>query len=232
MRLIHSFNAFLKNHVNLNQTRVDKAKETSETLTSFVKNAEPTSPLFMSTAPQGSIRQGTIIKPRTDETEFDVDLLLRLKHQQGWSARNYLDVVEAAFLASDRYKDMVNPDGNRCVTIEYVGDFHVDVVPSVEINGQCWIMNHQSNQFELTDGDGYANWFSQQNAKTNAHLAKVVRLAKYLRDHHAWEAKSILLTTLLGRQVSAADTATTFPDVPTTLFVLTTRLDAWLQGQL
>jgi hypothetical protein len=49
------------------------------------------------------------------------------------------------------------------VTIDYADDFHVDVVPSIEIDGRCWIMNRKTNEFEATDGDGYARWFAGQN---------------------------------------------------------------------
>ncbi len=233
MKFIHSFTSFLKNHVNLNQTRVDKAAQTFDAISSFLENADETSSFFMSTAKQGSLRQGTIIKPRTDDTEFDVDLLLRLEAQADWEPVNYLSVVRDAFAASDRYKDMVDDDPNihRCVTIDYEGDFHLDVVPSIEVDGQCWIMNGDTNKLEPTDGDGYAEWFAGQNAKTGGQLVRVVRLVKYLRDQHKLPVKSILLTTLLGQQVQSTDTAANYPDVPTALLLLLERLDKWLQEQ-
>ena len=88
---------------------------------------------------------------------------------------------------SDRYKNIVDRRGKtRCVTIDYAtNDFHVDIVPSVERSGQCYIMNLKTNQCELTDGDGYAAWFSGRNDVTGgAELVRVVRLCKYLRDEH------------------------------------------------
>lgn len=234
MKLLHSFDRFLADCVNLNKTRVDQANNAFDTLTSFLENHDDVSDLFIDTFKQGSLRQGTIIKPRVEETEFDVDLLLRLTAIDDWSPRDYLDLIHAAFKSSDRYKEIVDRRGkHRCVTIDYAtNNFHVDVVPSIEKDGQCWIMNRESNEFEVTDGDGYAAWFAGRNALTGGkQLIKVVRLVKYLRDEHEWPVKSILLTTLLGQQVLNGDTASLYSDVPTALQLLMKRLDDWLQSQ-
>ncbi len=138
MKLTHSFATFLKSTVNLNQTRVDQADAAFDTLTSFVKNAAETKDIFKKSSRQGSLRQGTIIKPRTDETEFDVDMLVDVKEVADWKAADYLDAFHKAFKNSDRYKELVDRRGkHRCVTIDYAtNDFHVDVVPSIERSGQ------------------------------------------------------------------------------------------------
>lgn len=229
MKFAHSFAAFLKNTVNLNQTRVDQANAAFDTLTSFVKNAAETKDIFKKSSRQGSLRQGTI-KPRTDETEFDVDMLVDVKDVAGWKAADYLDAFHNAFKNSDRYEESADRRGKlRCVTIDYAtNDFHVDVAPSIERSGQCDIMNRKTNAFELTDGDGYAAWFSGRNDITGGHeLVRVVRLCKDLRDEHGWPIKSILLTTLLGLRVYNSDKPTTFADTPTALVNLLYRTDNW-----
>lgn len=234
MKFIHSFDAFLKNRVNLNQTRVDQANGAYDTLTSFLANALETKLHVVDTSKQGSLRQGTIIKPRTNETEFDVDLLVRMETVPDWEPTDYLNAIKSAFEHSDRYKGLVDTRGkHRCITIDYAtNDFHVDVVPSIEGDGQCYVMNRDSNQFEVTDGDGYAKWFQGRAAIAGGmSLVRVVRLCKYLRDEHEWPVKSVLLTTLLGLQVRNEDTADVFPDIPTSVVRLLTRLDSWLQAQ-
>src|SRR6185436_1116988 len=117
---------------------------------------------------------------------------------------------------------------HRCVTIDYAtNDFHVDIVPSVEWSGQCYIMNRKTNAFELTDGDGYAAWFSGRKDITGgAELVRVVRLCKYLRDEHNWPVKSILLTTLLGLQVYDGDSSAKYVDTPTALITIVSRTDS------
>ena len=232
MRFINSFKALLEDLVNLSHTRVDKANDTFDTLTSFFTNADATKDVFVATTRQGSLRQGTIIRPRAEDAEFDVDMLLRMKHVEDWHPLDYLNAVSAAFASSERYQDLLlSPPSSRCETIDYAGDSHVDVVPSIEYGGQAWIMNRTTNKFEPTDGDGYAAWFNAQNAKTGGQLVRVVRLAKYLRDEHEWPIKSILLTTMLAGLVRTSDTPAVYPDTPTALRVLFDRWDAWLQAQ-
>ena len=232
MKLPKSFEAFMRDEVNLNQTRVDKANAAFDTLTSFLENHEVFRKYYVDTSKQGSLRQATIIKPRKDGAEFDVDMLVEMKAMTNWSPIDYLDTVHQAFSSSARYEDLVDRRGkHRCVTIDYAGDFHVDVVPTIIGPDGQWIMNRETDEFESTDGSGYAAWFKQHNHTTNGHLVRCVRLAKYLRDEHEWVVKSILLTTLLGQQVRGSDTSAMHPDVATTLRVLVKRLDGWLQQQ-
>jgi len=92
-------------------------------------------------------------------------------------------------------------------------------------------MNKNTNRFEITDGDGYAQWFENQTVVTNGFLVESVRLMKYLRDIKGkFLAKSILLTTLLGNQVTTDDIMDNFPDLPTTFKTLVQRLDSYLQA--
>ena len=50
----------------------------------------------------------------------------------------------------------------RCVTIDYAGDFHLDVVPRITVNGRHYILNRVDNKRERTDGNGYRNWFNER----------------------------------------------------------------------
>ena len=40
----------------------------------------------------------------------------------------------------------------RCVTVDYAGDFHLDVIPRVAIDGKHYVCNRRANKFEETDG--------------------------------------------------------------------------------
>lgn len=231
-KLIPQFNDFLKDIVNLNKTRVEVATKSIETMTSFLENDDVFGDKFIKTSPQGSFLQETIIKPVNEDDEFDVDLLFEMEVVENWTAADYLTNLAAQFNASDRYKDKVDTKGkNRCVTIDYESDFHIDIVPTVLGGNGYLIMNKQTDEFEDTDGEGYARWFADKNeVTTKKHLTKVVRLFKYIRDYHqGFEAKSILLTTLLGEQVYDDDDSELYPDIPTTLVVIINRLNDFLQ---
>ncbi len=233
MKHIPTFDYFLKEVVNLNKTRVDVAESSVETMTSFLKNNEVFGENFVTASPQGSFRQETIIKPVNPEQDFDVDLLFEMTPVEDWSAADYLQKLAAEFQNTDRYKDKVDTRGKtRCVTIDYESDFHVDIVPCIEKDGGLVIMNKKTDEYEKTDGDGYAKWFEGQDQITgNNSLVKVVRLIKYIRDFNGdLEVKSVLLTTLLGNQIYQADSlANDYPDLPTSFKTIFNRLNSYLQ---
>jgi hypothetical protein len=91
-------------------------------------------------------------------------------------------------------------------------------------------MNRETNEYEPTDGDGYAQWFAGRNNRTGRNLVRLTRLVKFIRDEHEWAIKSILLTTLLGLQVRDTDGTHVFSDVPTSLWVLLQRVDVYLES--
>lgn len=236
MKLESSFNIFLENIVNLNETRYQTAKSGVETMKSILQNDELFEDKFVAVKPQGSFRQETIIKPVNSGIDFDVDILFEMKVVDGWEPQDYLNKLSSQFKKLDRYKDKVDTRGkSRCVTIDYESDFHIDIVPSININNQSFVMNKADNKFEPTDGDGYAEWFYRQNNITGKkYLKKTVRLLKYIRDFkHEFDIKSVTLTTLVGNQVLSSDNVIDqYPDLSTSFVLLLSRLDFYLQSNL
>lgn len=234
MKHTPTFEHFLGEVVNLNKTRFNQAEKSIETMTSFLENNALFGPLFISTSAQGSFRQKTIIRPSESGVDFDVDILFKLKKVDDWQPKDYLNKLADEYKKSERYKEKVDTRGKtRCVTIDYESDFHVDLIPCIELDSGLRIMNKTANEYELTDGEGYAKWFEGRNELTTSqHLTKVVRLLKYLRDiRKNLDIKSILLTTLIGNQVLDEDAqADLYPDVPTSLKTLTNRLNEFLQA--
>lgn len=234
--IVSFFDDFLRDEVNLNPTRLKVAKKGVKTIKSFLKNNELFKNYIINITPQGSHRQGTITKPFND-ADFDVDLLILLYEFDNWEAKDYLNQLHQEFKNTERYKNLVDRRGkSRCVTIDYANDFHIDIVLAIKKNGGYKIMNKNTNEFEDTDGDGYAKWFENKNYITsNNFLTKTVRLVKYLRDFKGtFSIKSVLLTTLLGRQVYESDIYdrnTYYQDLPTTLKNLFNRLDVYLQAR-
>jgi hypothetical protein len=234
MKLETSFNNFLKNVVNLNETRYRTAKSGVETITSVLQNDDVFGDKFIDAKPQGSFRQETIIKPVDADIDFDVDILFEMEAVDGWEPADYLNALSAQLKKLDRYKNKVDTRGKtRCVTIDYESDFNIDIIPTIETLAGSVVMNKTTNQFEPTDGDGYAQWFSKKNAITGKkHLTKTVRLLKYIRDSKGtFDVKSVVLTTLIGNQVLSTDKAEEkYPDLPTSFVVLLSRLDTYLQS--
>ncbi len=198
-----AFEDFLENKVNLNLDRQKRIQKAEEVLTKFISGSDNFKDIYIKAVSQGSYRQGTIIKPVDDDGEFDVDLLLELKEMSEWEPKTYLVKLAEIFKDSDRYKDITETAGKtRCVTIDYEGDFHADLVPSIKKDGKSYVFNKNTNKLEETDGDGYAQWFASQNLSASGHLVDIVKLIKYLRDRSVqFDTKSIIITTLAGIMV-------------------------------
>lgn len=228
-----SFKSFLNNVVNLNSTRYERAVSSADAITKILKNNEIFGDKFINLKPQGSFRQETIIKPVNPDDDFDVDLLFEMKEVSDWQPVDYLNKLSNEFTKIDTYKDKVDTRGKtRCVTIDYDTDFHIDIVPAIGLASGEMIMNKKTNGYEMTDGDGYAQWFERQNKITGGNLKRIVRLMKYIRDSKKeFEIKSVLLTTLMGHQILSTDIQQRdYLGVSTSFITLIKKLDLFLQS--
>lgn len=236
MKHIAQFDDFLADTVNLNQTRIDLLEGRIKTISDLLRNSayKPRIRRFM---PQGSWAHKTIIKP-PDDRDFDADLLIILDEVEDWSAAQYIDDLYEVFHSNKNYESMVS-SRTRCVVLDYASDFHLDIVPVIQDIGEngkrFFVCNRSNNCFEEAAPEAYTDWFAEQNQIIGANqLRKVTRLFKYLRDvKKTFSAKSILLTTLVGKQISDADEYirdSGFSDIPTSLKTIIDRLDSFLQN--
>ena len=195
------FKAFLTNKVNLNQTRLNLLSQRVTAIENFLTGDEVFGEYVTELIPQGSFAHGTIIKP-VGNKEFDADVLVPMDEVDGWVAKDYVQKLYEAFGRSATYRSM-RSRGKRCVTIDYAGDFHVDVVPFVTRDGSTYVTNRITEEFELAAPDDFTEWLEGKNRITNGNLVKVIRLLKYLRDHKTrYTIPSVTLTAALAHHVS------------------------------
>ena len=229
------FQEFLSKEVNLNETRLQRLNTSSSAVDTFLSGNLD---LYEKTERQGSYGLKTIIKP-VGTREYDADLLLYMTYDEDKEPKDYINDVYDCLKGNDNYKDKVHRR-TRCVYIDYAGEVHLDLVPC--ITQQDWftqeeeyfICNNKENEFELTDGTGYRDWFNEKTRITNGNLKRVTRLLKFLRDHKGnFSVKSILLTTLIGNSVYASDEdSEDFKDTPTSLKTVSNRINSFLQANI
>ena len=221
------FAEFLRDEVNLNQSRLDRLETSVGAVNGYLKDNLTG---YQKMERQGSYALGTLIKPVDDNDEYDADIQIVMNQNPKWSAKDYVLEVNKTLKGNKNYADKLRLR-TRCVTVDYAGDFHLDVVPRVTIGGKHYVCNRVDNKFEETDGTGYRDWFNEQNRITGGNLKRVVRLLKYLRDHkNSFTAKSILLTTLAGNTIRASDEGTeAVGTVADTLETILTRMNDYLQ---
>ena len=232
MKHLKYFDDFMKENVNLNQDRLNTLNQKVGTVTKLLKSKLSG---YRKYSPQGSYAHKTIIKPVAKNDEFDADILVFIKDEDfepDEFQKDYVREVYKVFKDNGNYRDIVRLS-TRCVTIDYAGDFHLDVVPCVEFQEKFYICNRIEKRYEHTDGDGYRRWFVKKNRIVGKNLPrKVTRLLKFQRDHKSnYSIKSILLTTLLGNHVYSFDeNSSAFSDLPQALKTLSNRINDFLQN--
>ena len=221
------FQDLLRDEVNLNPGRLDRLETGVGAVNSYLKEHLTG---YQKMERQGSYALGTLIKPVDDNDEYDADIQIVMNPNPNWRAKDYVTAIYNTLKQNHNYADKLRLK-TRCVTIDYAGDFHLDVVPRVTSGGRHYVCNRVENRFEPTDGTGYRDWFSEKNRITGGNLKRVVRLLKYLRDHkNNYTAKSILLTTLAGAAIKPSDEGTeAVSTVADTLVSVLSRMDDYLQ---
>jgi len=235
MKLVAEFKKILDEEVNLNKTRIGTLTDRVKAIQDFLPGAN-WGPRISRFSPQGSWAHKTIIKP-PGEQGFDADVLVFVQPVPGWRPEDYILKLKEAFRGSGTYLDKAGLH-TRCVRLEYVGDFEIDVVPCI-VNrpggtSQFEVCNRTDNRFEPTEGEAYTRWLAQRNDWVGGdYLREVTRLMKYLRDIKiTFSCKSVLLTTLMGERITEMDAynrAVLFPDLPTALKTIVGRLHDYLQ---
>ena len=221
------FSDFLRDEVNLNQGRLDRLETAVGAVNDYLRDHLTG---YQKMERQGSYALGTLIKPVDDNDEYDADIQIVMNPNSRWKAKDYVLAINRALAGNKTYADKLRLK-TRCVTVDYAGDFHLDVVPRVTIGGKHYVCNRIDNKFEETDGNGYRDWFNEKNRITKGNLKRVVRLLKHLRDHkNSFTAKSILLTTLAGNTIRPADEGTeSVSTVADTLETVLSRMNGYLQ---
>ena len=221
------FQEFLRDEVNLNEGRLRRLETAVGAVTAYLRDHLTG---YQKMEPQGSYALRTLIKPVDDNDEYDADIQIVMNPNPNWEPKDYIHAIHRTLKENQNYADKLRLK-TRCDTIDYAGDFHLDVVPRVTSGSRHYVCNRIDNTFEETDGTGYRDWFNDKNRITGGNLKRVVRLLKYLRDHkNNYTAKSILLTTLAGNTISPTDEGTeAVSTVADTLITVLTRMDDYLQ---
>lgn len=222
------FREFLRYEVNLNQDRLHRLQVSVRDVNNHLKGNLPG---YQRIDRQGSYGLDTLVKPVNEDDEYDADIQVVMNPNPNWKPSDYLNAVADTLSKENNFVDKIALS-NRCVTLNYARDFHLDVVPRVTREGGHFICNREENCFEETDGTGYRDWFAGKSRITRVNLKRVVRLLKYVRDRQDnYVAKSILLTTMAGKAIHTSDRGTeAVRTVANTLTTVLTRIDSYLQG--
>ena len=158
--------------------------------------------------PQGSFRLGTVIKPLTDEDDYDIDLVCKVNKNFS-NAKELKNEVGQALKDSERYSKMLDKEGKRCWTLKYsdLAQYHMDILPAVEDatydrDRKLKITNKDEitgiYDFTTTNPESYFEWFNsrQQEEKRRLLEKMAIQNNKNIEDVPEYKIKTTLQVAL------------------------------------
>jgi hypothetical protein len=215
--------------VQLDQSRYARMKQHYEAVKNWIEADEKFfKPYKYDVYPHGSVRILTTVKP-FGRDEFDLDIAIHLKAELGSHTpqRIYAE-LKRRLQEHDTYKAMLEPK-NRCLRLNYAGDFHMDILPGVQEHhwdeNKLIVPDRDLGRWVSSNPRGYANWFLDTTNKVEMSLIekalraekipvdeyekkkplqRAVQLIKRYRDIYfqkddTYKTSSIVLTTIAGQ---------------------------------
>jgi hypothetical protein len=198
--------------------------------------ADPTSALYQYAPdiyPQGSMRLGTTIRPWKGE-EFDLDIVSQLHGCDGQGPMYLYNLVAGRLRDHGTYRNILELK-NRCLRINYAGNFHLDIIPACPNGGESIKVPDRARSVWVPSNPlGYAEWFflqcqysgrlkkamdarirplpSNVPSERKYPLQRAVQLLKRHRDSffdgNPDAARSILITTLAAQVYEGQESLT------------------------
>lgn len=164
--------------VQLDATRYERMKSSYEAVKSWIEEDEKFfKPYKYDVYPHGSVRILTTVKP-IGRDEFDLDIVIHLK--SSWSQhtpqRIYKE-LKRRLEEHEKYKSMLEAK-NRCLRLNYSGDFHMDILPGIQENefdnNKIKVPDRELGGWVSSNPRGYADWFIARAKQSKVPLIKKV----------------------------------------------------------
>lgn len=228
MEINKEIKEFMDNYININDSRIKVARDTTTALSEFLRNNLE---WYQGSAYQWSFAYETIIKPYpdTDNWQYDVDLAIKLAYNKDfqWWEKKYYNNVYDCLKNSERYSLKVSNEKERAVRVCYDSndwEFYVDLVPMFQEDEKRRVIDHKANKKEISWWFLFRDRVNEQNNKTSIKwsqekfLKKIIRIFKFFRNQWSIsDIKSVQLTLLLSRQVNKLDNSC-FSSITNTLY--------------
>ncbi len=138
--------------INISEDLYKAAKKKYQDIGSCLDNSPKIKRYRPEVYPQGSFLLGTVIRPVGDTDEYDIDLVCELKATtQDFSMEELKSDIGEAIIEHFKSNGVNKKleDKRRCWTIEYDGNFHVDILPSLSNVGAYRNLMEQAGAFDI-----------------------------------------------------------------------------------
>ncbi|MFA9373681.1 MAG: nucleotidyltransferase [Poseidonibacter sp.] len=146
---------------------------------------------------QGSMKLGTVVKPHKKD-EFDIDLVILLPNVNSSHNSDMIHKIIGDRLKEDKspYKDICESK-NRCWTINYKSEFHLDITPAISnafVEAEVFhytdtaelVPDKKLKEWKDSNPKGLAKWFSDI-----AKLMPIFVLKRFVSFDSALSVKAI-----------------------------------------
>ena len=221
--------------VQLDDTRYDRMKTSYESVKDWIENDETFfKPYNYDVYPHGSVRTLTTVKP-FGKDEFDLDIAIHLKSNTPHTPHRIYAELKRCMEAYAKKHGLKIEAKNRCVRLDYAGDFHMDILPGIQETAfdqnKIKVPDRELGDWVSSNPRGYGDWFMGKanlvkeslleksmraeklpadNFKHKKPLQRAVQLIKRYRDIYfqkddTYKTSSIILTTIAGEYYLGED---------------------------
>ena len=172
----------IASNIDISDKMFELAEEEYKKLGKWIDKETPE--YQISIYPQGSFALGTVVRPISNEDDYDLDLVCQFEEKYGLTAKKMkVDVVKPLLV---KYKVSQNEieEKRRCWHIEYkdIPYFHMDVIPAYAQKPSIKIADHDEelNTYKYigSNPSGYVTWFFERCAKQRMRLYE-----QYVKEH-------------------------------------------------
>ncbi len=120
---------------------------------------------------QGSFRLGTVVRPITDEDQYDIDLVCHLTMNKEEITQQALKQMVGARLKEREDLKRILEQSRRCWTLDYSSEsqlprFHMDVLPAIPNSERpptgIFLTDTELKLWQKSNPKAYADWFRKQ----------------------------------------------------------------------
>ncbi len=178
---------YLADALDISESRYKDAVEKYEAVGRWLSNEGSALAVFSPDIyPQGSFNLGTVVKPVTQEDEYDIDLVCQLDIGKEQITHQQLkQMVGDRLRANKIYAGILDKEGRRCWTLHYAEStkFHMDILPAIPDEYE-WLLQlgvpyalakhaicitdnvrcHLDPEWPRSNPKGYAAWFRKRMA--------------------------------------------------------------------
>ncbi len=160
-------------NINISDSLFDNAEKEYTNLGQWIDSETPDYKILI--YPQGSFALGTVIKPISENDDYDLDLVCEFERQYNLSAKQIKrDVVGPLLSKYSKIKTL--EEKRRCWHVEYenIPNFHMDVIPAVNKSSYIDITDHDEDigryDYIGSNPKGYIEWFNKRKLKRRTAL--------------------------------------------------------------